>query len=113
MLAACPSFTHRVANSLPPWLEVCNFENSRVKLNNLLESNELGVSHRSLGAADELPAMVIGIVRHQQYRLRAIQDLPRRKRGAIAWLVERPSVCVVGFHSACADALNDPILVIS
>ena len=68
MLASCPSSADRVANSLPTWREVRNFENGLVKSNNLLQANQLGISHRSVGGADELPAMIVGIVRNEQYR---------------------------------------------
>ena len=69
MLASCPSSADRVANSLPTWREICNFKNGRVKSNNLLQANKLGISRRSVGSADELPAMIVGIVRDEQYRL--------------------------------------------
>ena len=69
MLASRPSSANCGANSLPTGLKVCNLKNRRVNLNYLLQSNEHRVSHRSVGTANELPAMVISIVRYQQNRL--------------------------------------------
>jgi len=66
MLSASPHSANHVVNCLPTRKKVCNFHNRRVNLNNLLQTNELGVRCRSIGTADELPAMIIRVVGDQK-----------------------------------------------
>jgi hypothetical protein len=68
MLASRPSPIHPLTNSLPTRPQVRNFENRRIKSNNCLQRDQLGVSHRHVRSPDELPAMIIRIMRNQQYR---------------------------------------------
>jgi len=65
MLPSQPGSTDHGTNCLPARCKVCNLENSRIKLDNLFQADEYSISHRSIGNADKLPAMIICIVRDQ------------------------------------------------
>src|SRR6185503_1765657 len=69
MLAAHPRPADTLSHCLPAWWKVRNLENCRIEFNDMLQTSEHGVSHRSVRSADELPTVVVCIVRYQQYRL--------------------------------------------
>ena len=48
MLATRPRTTNALTNSLPTGRKIRNFQNRRINLHDLFQSNELGISRRSV-----------------------------------------------------------------
>ena len=43
MWSSCPLAADEITQCLPSWLKVCNFENCRIKLHNLIQAYNLGI----------------------------------------------------------------------
>jgi len=75
-MTLAPLILGRRSPSLPPWRQLSQHEKRRVSFHNVREAHIYGVARVGiLGAVQELPAMVIFIVRHEQDWLSAFHDL--------------------------------------
>lgn len=87
-----PRIFGRFAPSMPAEGKIGELENRRIEAHRLGEQDDPAVVGRAIIGADKLPAVIIGIMRHQKNRLLALHDFARDKRCTIWRLIKGPRV---------------------
>jgi hypothetical protein len=101
-----PRTTNGIALGIPAAIQICQFADSRVKLDYRLQGHDHGVSVRNLWCAGvKLPCAVFVVVTHMQNRLTLPEDLDRGKDGDVLRVRKWPG-CVVWFHGNFDSALT-------
>ena len=90
MRFALPGVLWGISQSVPAHRKISELQNRRVKLHGLVESNDFGIFVRAITGTDELPAMIIGIMRDVKNRFLALKHLPCRKYRTVLRLIKWP-----------------------
>jgi hypothetical protein len=76
--------------SAPTRWQIGNFEHRRVKLHDRREARDCALRDVRVLPAQELPAVIVFVVRHVKNWRTIEQDRPERYCGAVRWLIEWP-----------------------
>ena len=85
-----PRVLRRISQSMPTDGQISELQNRWIKIDSFIEGNNPSIFTRTFAGTDELPTMIIGVMRDLKDGFLALKHLPRRKHRAVLRLVKWP-----------------------
>jgi hypothetical protein len=90
MRFAHPRALWRISQGVPTDGQIGELQNRWIEVHRFMERNNLSIFTRTFAGTDELPTMIIGIMRDVKDGFLALKHLTRRKHSAVPRLIKWP-----------------------
>jgi hypothetical protein len=90
MRFAHPCVLCGISQGVPTDGKISELQNRRIKVDSLMEGNNLSIFTRAIAGPDELPTMIIGVMRDAKDRFLPLKHLPRCKHCTVPRLIKWP-----------------------